>query len=189
MTWTDLQYMVVEERLTLEGIKECKADVNNPTSGGSFPLHFAALNGDLEAVELLLDFGASIDARNKYGETALHWACRFGSLPVVTYLLEVGADITICDSDMNSVLHWAAEYDHPELVRYLIVQNVNQAIKNVDDLTAYQVALENESYKAARVFKSFIKSSTFSSVTSSLKKALRQRLLPISSSSLVYVKA
>ena len=41
---------------------------------GETPLHRAAAFGDEEAVQLLLDAGAKIDARDMNGESPLSWA-------------------------------------------------------------------------------------------------------------------
>lgn len=41
---------------------------------GEAPLHRAAAFGSLEAIQLLLDAGAQVDARDAYGDTPLSWA-------------------------------------------------------------------------------------------------------------------
>lgn len=41
---------------------------------GETPLHRAAAFGDAEAIQLLLDAGAVIEAKDAFGDTPLSWA-------------------------------------------------------------------------------------------------------------------
>jgi len=69
-------------------------DVNGTEpEGGSTPLIVAALNGQGKAADLLIENGASIDARNNDGSTALHVAAFFGHTEIVKTLLSAGADV------------------------------------------------------------------------------------------------
>jgi len=55
---------------------------------GETPLHRAAAFGDEEAIQLLLDAGAKIDAKDANGETPLSWASWYGrSIPILRRLL------------------------------------------------------------------------------------------------------
>ena len=56
------------------------------------PLHFASRNGHLERVRLLLDEGASVDAKDEHKCTPLHWASE-GRLEVISLLLNKGARV------------------------------------------------------------------------------------------------
>ena len=68
------------------------ADVNKP---GWAPLHYAATNGHLKIMELLLNENAHIDAASPNGTTPLMMAAHYGSPAAVKLLLEAGADPTI----------------------------------------------------------------------------------------------
>jgi len=65
------------------------ADVNKP---GWTPLHYAATNGHLTTMELLLDEHAYIDATSPNGTTPLMMAAHYGSAASVKLLLDAGAD-------------------------------------------------------------------------------------------------
>lgn len=65
------------------------ADVNKP---GWAPLHYAATNGHLEVMRLLLDHHAYIDASSPNGSTPLMMAALYGTPSAVKLLLEAGAD-------------------------------------------------------------------------------------------------
>jgi ankyrin repeat protein len=52
---------------------------------------------ELHRVTVLLDYGASIDDRGRYGLTALHYAVRGGKLPLIQLLLQRGAQVNALD--------------------------------------------------------------------------------------------
>jgi ankyrin repeat protein/truncated hemoglobin YjbI len=56
-------------------------------------------SNELHRVSVLLDYGASLDDRGRYGMTALHYAVRGGKLPLVRLLLERGAGVDALDGD------------------------------------------------------------------------------------------
>lgn len=68
------------------------ADVNKP---GWAPLHYAATNGHLEVMDLLLENHAYIDAESPNGTTPLMMAALYGTTPAVKLLLDAGADPTL----------------------------------------------------------------------------------------------
>ena len=65
------------------------ADVNKT---GWAPLHYAATNGHLAIMSLLLDNHAYIDAESPNGSTPLMMAALYGTAPAVKLLLDAGAD-------------------------------------------------------------------------------------------------
>jgi ankyrin repeat protein/truncated hemoglobin YjbI len=63
---------------------------------------------ELHRVTVLLDYGANLDDRGRYGLTALHYAVRGGKLPLIKLLLERGADASALDEDgLTPLLHLA----------------------------------------------------------------------------------
>ncbi len=65
------------------------ADVNKP---GWAPLHYAATNGHVDVIRLLLEENAYIDAASPNGTTPLMMAARYGTESALTALLQAGAD-------------------------------------------------------------------------------------------------
>jgi ankyrin repeat protein len=72
-------------------------------------MHGAVQNGDVEAVELLLQHGADPKMRGEYGMTALLVATGNGRVPVVKPLHERGLSLHDSDFDRTLLLsaaHW-----------------------------------------------------------------------------------
>ena len=115
---------------TLEEVTACLeagADVNAKESGylAGTPLHHAVRKNKVPIIELLLNAGADIDARDTSGDTPLHEACQGSKDPqVFRALLQAGADPNARDNDGSTPLHELAEYhDIPEATQAgLVVQ-------------------------------------------------------------------
>merc|ERR1719383_1096773 len=67
-------------------------DINGIGDSGMTPLHQAVLDGNFEAVRLLLRNGADINKLDEDCWTPLHAACAEGHVDIVKYLLDEGAD-------------------------------------------------------------------------------------------------
>ena len=75
-----------------QGLIERGADVNKP---GWAPLHYAATNGHLAVMQLLIDENAYLDAESPNGSTPLMMAAHYGTPSAVKLLLESGVDPTL----------------------------------------------------------------------------------------------
>ena len=93
-------------------------DINgiDPASGQT-PLVWAALVGQLEAVDWLLQNGAAVNGRTKDGGTPLHAAAFLGRVEVAKLLLQHGADLEAKNNNGDTP-RAALEVDW-ELTRYL----------------------------------------------------------------------
>lgn len=80
------------------------SDVNKP---GWAPLHYAATNGHLDVIKLLLEENAYIDAASPNGTTPLMMASHYGSESAVKLLLEAGADPLLKNTQGLSALDFA----------------------------------------------------------------------------------
>jgi len=81
----------------------------------------AARKGDAAAVTDLLDRGADVNAKFRYGTTALFKAAERGNTDVVKVLLARGADATVKDTFYKaSAMTWALDGKHFDVVRLLL---------------------------------------------------------------------
>lgn len=80
------------------------ADVNKP---GWAPLHYAATNGHLDIMNLLLEKNAYIDAASPNGTTPLMMAAHYGTESAVKLLLEAGADPLLKNTQGLSAIDFA----------------------------------------------------------------------------------
>lgn len=86
--------------------------INCTNTDGWAPLHVAASEGHTGMVEILLEYGANLDARTKNFRTPLHIACIRGNFAVIQALLMANADPDAKDIDGNTPAHFCAEYGH-----------------------------------------------------------------------------
>ena len=87
---------------------------------GAQPLHFAAADGDIESVNLLLDRGAKINAATQDGWTALHFACLRGDKGLVQLLLDRGADVGMTTMAGVSALSIATSEGDRDIIELLL---------------------------------------------------------------------
>jgi len=85
----------------------------------TFPLHDAALAGNLSEVTALLEKGDDVDVKAASGATALFFAAYEGHLEVVKLLLEKGADVNAKDLRGKTALMWAVQKGRTEIADLL----------------------------------------------------------------------
>ena len=82
-------------------------------------LHSALLEGHSDVVQVLIDAGADIEARNGLGRSPLLVASSEGKLSIIKMLVEAGANACATDNEGNTCLTIAEKNGHTETVRYL----------------------------------------------------------------------
>ncbi|KAK4060557.1 uncharacterized protein Triagg1_10682 [Trichoderma aggressivum f. europaeum] len=109
---------------------------------GSAPIHSAAYEGQLEAIEILLKFGADVYITNHDGYTPLVYAVSEGKRDVVQYLLEKGADVKLQDNRKASALHYAKT---AEIVDILVEKGADVNTVDIDGNTALHHQIKKSS--------------------------------------------
>jgi hypothetical protein len=88
----------------------------------------AVRKGDLPAVTSLLDQGADVNAKFRYGTTALFKAAERGHVEIVKLLLARGADVTVKDTFYGATaMSWALDSDRVEVVTVLLEKDLSGA--------------------------------------------------------------
>src|SRR5713226_3094870 len=119
----------------LEELLKQPANANTPSRAntrderGMTPLMYAAAVGSPEAMKLLIDKGADVNARNAFNSTALMWSIT--DLKKVRLLVDHGADVNAASKQGRTALLLAAKSDRSAaIVRLLIAKGAD--IKAVD---------------------------------------------------------
>jgi ankyrin repeat protein len=101
------------------------------------PLQFAAITHDLRLAELLLEYGANLEARDTrtrleatvryiaFPQTPLQIAARMGNLELVKVLISAGAVVNTHKSFWSSALQNAAKACHCEIVQIFLDANAD----------------------------------------------------------------
>lgn len=84
-------------------------------TGGSIALHFAAKQGNLQALELLLKGRADVSLVNSLGQTPLHYAVEHGQISSIELLLRWRADPEAKDFRGETAAEVARRHGHAEL--------------------------------------------------------------------------
>ncbi len=105
--------------------------VKNPrlAKGNDFhaqtPLHLAASNSHVDLTELLLEYGANVNAKNVYGQISLHIAAEKGKKEVVEFLIAHNANINERDDWGVTPLNKAACHGDKDLVAFLVANGAD----------------------------------------------------------------
>ena len=104
-------------------------------------LFAATVAGDVAEVEILLDDGAAVDARNERGFTSLIAAAAYGRTGVASALIEAGAAVDARGPNGNTALLIAAQEGHADITALLIAQGADTQARNNHGGTAISFAI------------------------------------------------
>ena len=134
------------------------ADASTQTNNRRTPLHRAAYNANLEAVQVLLEYNPDVGLRDedRDGDTPLHdilIKTKISPSPegkvveIVRRLLEYGADPNIRRRNGSTPLHQASSFGSPEVTRLLLSHGAKIDEKDGEGKTPFQVASSDEMRK------------------------------------------
>ncbi|GAA55565.1 hypothetical protein CSKR_202086 [Clonorchis sinensis] len=103
-------------------------------------VHFAALRHQVSCLQMLLNAGAQLDARDTFGNTPLHYAAEDGDGALLSLLLNNGASVDSQDITNKTPLMKAARSGKLWAVRRLIAFGANVNVKDRNDETALHFA-------------------------------------------------
>ena len=155
------------------------AELNAMDNKGRTALHVAAANGLVDAVNVLIQRGARLDERDKYGKTPLDLAVENATIApvsspfflsksfenlrqylrdhaaVVHLLLSSGASFKKCDRKGDSLLHRAIANHQPYIVEALLLKGASLTCKDHLGRTPLVSYLQNGGRWIDRVLKFF----------------------------------
>jgi ankyrin repeat protein len=91
----------------------------------------ASENGNLEAIEILIQLGASVHSCNKKGDTPLHRAVWMNEPTCAHYLLQCGALVSAKNKQGNTPLHTACTEGSRDCIPLLIRFGADETLINI----------------------------------------------------------
>ncbi|MCX6867642.1 MAG: ankyrin repeat domain-containing protein [Verrucomicrobia bacterium] len=129
-----------------------RADVQARDREGKTALHYAALSGNVEVLELLISKGVAVnDKDTRYGRTPLHRAAFSADVKTVAALLNKGADITARDAYGLQAIHAAAKRNDPAVLNFLLEKGAAVTAAESHGGTPLHCAAIESKPEAARV--------------------------------------
>ncbi|MEI0608811.1 ankyrin repeat domain-containing protein [Brachyspira pilosicoli] len=125
------------------------ADTKLTNSDGNTVLHYAAMYGDVNTVNVLLEADSSLaSVENNEGITPIYYAIVVSDNDILSSIINNGQiDINKKDSLGYTPLHYAANYGNMEAVVLLVEEfNADKTIVNDDNFTASDIAANNSYY-------------------------------------------
>jgi len=117
-------------RAILLKILQYKPDQYICDKWGFLPIHYTAMQQDIEACELLVANGSDMHSVTMKGETTLIIAL-FSQKPLAAlYFLARGVNVHAIPTNKLTAMYWANEYLYFNIVRLLIAQGASTKVKN-----------------------------------------------------------
>ncbi|MGB8167473.1 MAG: ankyrin repeat domain-containing protein, partial [Chthoniobacteraceae bacterium] len=114
------------------------------------PLHSAAAHGFVPMIQLLLEHGAEVDAKDGAGFTPLLNAGEQGRTLALRALLLAGANVNTANAVRRTALWLASSRGHAESIAYLLNHGADPALAASDGQTPLHVAAFNSRPAAVR---------------------------------------
>jgi tRNA A-37 threonylcarbamoyl transferase component Bud32 len=93
-------------------------------------LHYAVYRGKRDIVDLLIESGCEVDARDYNGRSPLHYAVANMKIQLIQVLVENGAEVNGVDNEGKTPLHYAALCGYGEIAFKLLCMGADP---NLDD--------------------------------------------------------
>lgn len=108
-------HLLVVERISGDLVEHLhnrthRDEINTPDFTGKTPLHWAAIRGDFQKIQILLQARANVTAVDASGSTPLMFAASSGSLKSLEFLLEAGSNVRMANSYGSDALYHACRH-------------------------------------------------------------------------------
>ncbi len=132
---------------TVRSLVERGGIVDTSDADGSTLLMLASREGHIRIATYLLGLKASVNRRNKFGDTALMAASIKGKLDVVRLLLEHGAEL---NSEGWTALHYAAFEGRYAVLKFLLEKGANKNALAPNGYSSLMLAVRGGHTEAAK---------------------------------------
>ncbi|XP_055623211.1 pre-mRNA splicing regulator USH1G [Toxorhynchites rutilus septentrionalis] len=137
----------------LDVLKEAtRSEANSKDSDGMTPVLWAAFEGRLEALKLLVGRGGDPDKSDQFGNSALHLAAAKGHMSCVDFLVQFGVNLYALDIDNHSAQDLAAINNRDAILRYLDAASANLEAVDKRKVRELKEHAKKKSEKRAREF-------------------------------------
>lgn len=109
--------------------------INEKDINGATPLMWAAYEGNIKIIKILLESGADINASDNFSQSVLCYACGpHGSFEAIKYLIDNGANVNPDTNGNDTPLMHASMWVSNDAVKYLLKKGarVNDKTKQGD---------------------------------------------------------
>jgi ankyrin repeat protein len=101
-------------------LADSSANISAGDENDRTPLHYAAIYGNIGAIQALVAAGVDLESRDAPGGTPLHLASEEGQVAAVSYLLDLGSPIETTDNSGCRAIHRAVYERHDSVVELLL---------------------------------------------------------------------
>jgi len=109
-----------------------KINIDEMDNEGNSAFLLACDHRNEKIINLLLKFGANVNALDAFKETPLMQSCRNGNFIRSQYLIQYGASIKMTDFFLNTPLALACKYGHYEIAELLLKNGANINARNIN---------------------------------------------------------
>ncbi|CAM8878845.1 unnamed protein product [Rhodiola kirilowii] len=120
-----------------QALDNLTGSLDEPVEDGDTALHLTCLYGYLPCVQLLLERGACLEAKDEDGAIPLHDACAGGFKEIVQLLINHAPDsdcvmrmLDSVDAEGDTPLHHAARGEHLDVIRLLLASGASPTKTN-----------------------------------------------------------
>jgi len=140
---TDYDFVNAAMNGDLETVESLIDEVSNEETKDD-AFRWAASNGHESIVSYLIEKGVNVDGQGSTGDTALMYAAGANNLEMVKVLIEKGANVNIENEDGNTVVFVAAYKNNLEMVKYVVEHGADVNKVNNNGYTAASYATDEE---------------------------------------------
>jgi len=124
--YTTLQRCALNNRVAAaQYLIDKGAQVMQQDKLGQSSIHWTGVVGAIQMLELIMQNGGSLNARDNQGYTVTHVAAQYDQTKLLHHIVtKFDADVEVRDDNGRTPLHWAAYKNYENAMKILIYLNV-----------------------------------------------------------------